>query len=233
MSQERILFDRFENWEGDTYLIVLLRRYLSQCLWTRVPKKRVPLSFILFSHGSINNHTVMFKQDLYTNCEWSCTSRVRAHQREYERCTWSRTVSIQIEREHVQCGYVCGYVSDEKVQDWVQSVTSLVLSVTTSNHDELITHLVQPFQIYLPNKFRPNRYQILNVSCQSLGHTWSHDTFAGTFFLGRTFDHFFELIIFVSGSSQHDFSCFTIQTPLIIMMKSSNAYDIVVVCYHC
>ena len=111
--------------------------------------------------------------------------------------------------------------------------TSLVLSVTTSNHDELITHLVQPFQIYLPNKFRPNRYQILNVSCQSLGHTWSHDTFAGTFFLGRTFDHFFELIIFVSGSSQHDFSCFTIQTPLIIMMKSSNAYDIVVVCYHC
>ena len=182
---------------------------------------------------SINNHTVMFKQDLYTNCEWSCTSRVRAHQREYERCTWSRTVSIQIEREHVQCGYVCGYVSYEKVQDWVQSVTSLVLSVTTSNHDKLITHLVQPFQIYLPNKFRPNRYHILNVSCQSLGHTWSHDTFAGTFFLGRTFDHFFELIIFVSGSSQHDFSCFTIQTPLIIMMKSSNAYDIVVVWYHC
>ena len=160
---------------------------------------------------SINNHTVMYKQDLYTNCEWSCTSRVRAHQREYERCTWSRTVSIQIERVHIQCGYVCGYVSDEKVQDWVQSVTSLVLSVTTSNHDELITHLVQPFQIYLPNKFTPNRYQILNVSCQSLGHTWSHDTFASTFFLGRTFDHFFELIIFVSGSSQHDFSCFTIQ----------------------
>ena len=184
-------------------------------------------------NSTINNHTVMYKQDLYTNCEWSCTSRVRAHQREYERCTWSRTVSIQIERVHVQCGYVCGYVSDEKVQDWVQSVTSLVSSVTASNHDELITHLVQPFQIYLPNKFRPNRYQILNVSCQSLGHTWSHDTFAGTFFLGRTFDHFFELIIFVSGSSQHDFSCFTIQTPLIIMMKSSNAYDIVVVCYHC
>ena len=122
----------------------------------------------------------MYKQDLYTNCEWSCTSRVRAHQREYERCTWSRTVSIQIERVHIQCGYVCGYVSDEKVQDWVQSVTSLVLSVTTSNHDELITHLVQPFQIYLPNKFTPNRYQILNVSCQSLGHTWSHDTFAST-----------------------------------------------------
>ena len=41
----------------------------------------------------------------------------RIYQREYERCTWSLTVSIQIEREHVQCGYVCGYVSDEKVQD--------------------------------------------------------------------------------------------------------------------